>query len=138
MIIKDFKVIAPGEVSAEAISSRVPLSFWGGIDVATGDITDVHSDICGQNAKGKVLCFPQERGSCSGSGVMFDMIRQGSGPAAILCHEAEAVMALAPLISKRVYGKEMPIRTVSKDVLAQVESGMSITFTGDSIIITGR
>ena len=135
MIIKDYSVIAPGTAEAEALASVMPLSFWGGVDINTGVIQDVHHDLCGENTSGKVLCFSRERGSCSGSGVLFEMIRQGTNPAAILCIEAEAVLALAPIIGERVYGRNMPIRTVSEEVLRSVRTGDRITFTEDSIII---
>ena len=133
MIIKDFKVMVPGNVRAEAVASAVPLSFWGGVNVETGEIQDVHHDLCKQNMAGKVLCIPYDRGSCSGSGVILEMIRQGSNPAAILCVEAEAVLALGPIIGRKVYGRSMPIRTVSMDALSQIRSGDTIIFDDDSI-----
>ena len=84
---------------------------------------------------GKVLCIPYDRGSCSGSGMIFEMIRQGSNPAALLCVEAEAVLALGPVIGKKVYGRSMPIRTVSAEVLSQIKTGDTITFEEDYIRI---
>lgn len=135
MIIKDYGIIVPGTVSAKALASDMPLSFWGGVDVETGVIQDVHHDLCTQNMAGKVLCIPYDRGSCSGSGMIFEMIRQGSNPAAILCIEAEAVLALGPVIGKKVYGRSMPIRTVSVDVLEQIKTGDTVTFEEDSIIV---
>lgn len=136
MIIKDYKVMVPGTVSAEALASQMPLSFWGGVNVETGVIQDVHHDLCTQNMSGKVLCIPYDRGSCSGSGMIFEMIRQGSNPAALLCVEAEAVLALGPVIGKKVYGRNMPIRTVSEEVLSQIKTGDTVTFEEDAIIIT--
>lgn len=135
MKIVDFKVISEGNLKAEALASNTPLSFWGGVDVATGMIQDVHHDLCGENLTGKVLCIPYDRGSCSGSGVIFEMIRQGTNPAGLLCIEAEAVLALGPVIGERVYKRGMPIRTVSEEVLTQIKSGDQIVFTEDAIII---
>jgi predicted aconitase with swiveling domain len=135
MIIKDFEVMVPGTVTAEALASNTPLSFWGGVNVETGEIQDVHHDLCSENMAGKVLCIPYDRGSCSGSGMIFEMIRQGSNPAAILCIEAEAVLALGPVIGRKVYGRSMPIRTVSAEVLSQIHTGDMITFEEDSIRI---
>ena len=135
MIIKDYKVMVPGTVSAEALASGTPLSFWGGVNVETGEIQDVHHDLCTQNMAGKVLCIPYDRGSCSGSGMIFEMIRQGSNPAALLCVEAEAVLALGPVIGKKVYGRSMPIRTVPEEVLSQIKTGDTVTFEEDSIRI---
>ena len=135
IVIKDYGVMVPGNVSAEALASNIPLSFWGGTDVATGMIQDVHHDLCGYNTAGKVLCIPYDRGSCSGSGMIFEMIRQGTSPAAILCIEAEAVLALGPVIGERVYKRSMPIRTVTREVLEQISIGDTVTFTEDAIII---
>lgn len=136
--ITEFGTMMPGNVSAEALASDTPLSFWGGVDVATGMIQDVHHDLCGENTAGKVLCIPYDRGSCSGSGIIFEMLRQGTNPAAILCIEAEAVLALGPVIGERVYRRSMPIRTVSEEVLVQIRSGDIVTFTKDAIIVEKR
>ena len=135
MIVKDYGIIFDGEVHAEALASGQALSFWGGVNVATGMIQDVHHDLCGKNTKGKVLCIPYDRGSCSGSGIMFEMIRKGTNPAALLCVEAEAVLALGSVIGNKVYHRSMPIRTVSADILKQIRTGDKITFTKDAIII---
>ena len=47
--IKEFKVLLEGNPSAEALVSQEPLSFWGGVDVASGDVLDIHHDLCGEN-----------------------------------------------------------------------------------------
>ncbi len=127
--------MVPGTITAEALASNIPLSFWGGVNVETGEIQDVHHDLCSQNMTGKVLCIPYDRGSCSGSGMIFEMIRQGSSPAAILCVEAEAVLALGPVIGKKIYGRSMPIRTVPAEVLSLIRTGDVITFEDDCIRI---
>ena len=51
--IKEFKVLLEGNPSAEALVSQEPLSFWGGVDVASGDVLDIHHDLCGENVTGK-------------------------------------------------------------------------------------
>ena len=70
--IKEFKVLLEGNPNAEALVSQEPLSFWGGVDVASGAVLDIHHDLCGENVTGKVLCLPYDRGSCSGSGVLIE------------------------------------------------------------------
>ena len=135
MEIREYGVVMEGTLEAEALAAETPLSFWGGVDVATGMIQDVHHDLCGENLTGKVLCIPYDRGSCSGSGVIFEMIRQKTNPAALLCVEAEAVLALGPVIGERVYQRSMPIRTVSADTLKKIRSGDKITFTENAIIV---
>jgi len=131
--ITNFKVLLEGDVKAEALVSQEPLSFWGGVDPASGEIIDIHHDLCGQNLTGKVLCIPYDRGSCSGSGVLIEMVKTGTAPAAILCIEAEPVLALGPMIGQKMYGRGMALRTISKEDYASLKTGDTITFTDSSI-----
>lgn len=136
MKINNYKVMVEGNVTAQALVSAKPLSFWGGVEPSTGMIKDVHHDLCGQNLTGKVLCIPFDRGSCSGSGVLFEMIRQETAPAAILCIGAEAVLALGPVIGQKIYDRNVPIRTINQEDYEAIEDGTMITFTEDAIIVT--
>ena len=134
MKLLEYGTVVTGNVEAEALSASVPLSFWGGVDVSTGLIQDIHHDLYGENLTGKILCVPFDKGSCSGSGVILEMIRQGTNPAGILCIEAEAVLALGPVIGERVYNRQMPIRTVPAEVLKSIKTGDKIIFAEDAII----
>lgn len=135
MKISNYKVMVEGNVTAQALVSAKPLSFWGGVEPSTGMIKDVHHDLCGENLTGKVLCIPFDRGSCSGSGVLFEMIRQETAPAAILCIVAEAVLALGPVIGQKIYDRNVPIRTINQADYEAIEDGTMITFTEDAIIV---
>ena len=137
MELKEYDVISSGTCAAEALLIRSPLSFWGGVDIKTGRIIDVYHQDYDACMSGKILCFPYDRGSCSGSGVMLEMMRLGTAPAGILCIEAEPVLALAPLIGKKLYGRELPIRTISEEEYKKIPcSGCRISFMEDSILIS--
>lgn len=135
MEIKDFKILLEGNPTATALVSNVPLSFWGGVEAATGLIQDIHHDLYGENLSGKILCIPYDRGSCSGSGVLIEMVKQGTAPAAILCLEAEAVLALGPLIGEKMYGRGMALRNINKEDYDKLSTGDTLIFKDDSIII---
>ncbi|MEG0806351.1 MAG: DUF126 domain-containing protein [Lachnospiraceae bacterium] len=135
MVITDYKVIVEKEVSAQALTTSTSLSFWGGVDPATGRIQDIHNSLNGENLTGKVLCIPYDRGSCSSSGVMLEMIRRGTNPVAILCIEAEAVLALGPIIGEKMYGRTIAMRTVSEELFYRISNGSIITFTEDTIVV---
>ena len=135
MWITDYQEMVEGEVTAPAVAGTMSLSFWGGVNVKTGQIEDIHHDLCGENVTGKILCIPSDRGSCSGSGVLLEMVCNGTSPAGLLCVEAEPVLALGPMIGEKVFGKSMPVRTVSKEVLEQIKTGDVITFAKDAIVI---
>lgn len=135
MKITDYTTIVEGTADAEALVSDTSLSFWGGVNAATGMIQDIHHSLNGQNLTGKILCVPYDRGSCSSSGVMLEMIRQGTNPSGILCIEAEAVLALGPIIGQKMYQRGIAMRTVPEEIFYSIPENCRIQFMEDSIII---
>lgn len=135
MVIREFKVIVDGTLDAPAIKTMTPISFWGGVNTEDGVVQDVHNELHGESLAGKVLCMPFDKGSCSGSGTVFEMIYRSTNPAGMLCLEASPVLALGPIIGERIYERKMPIRVISKEALEQIHSGDHIRFTEDEIII---
>lgn len=115
--------VIPGNVGGEALVSKVPLSFWGGVDVKTGAVVDVHHDLCGRDITGKMLFIPAGRGSCSGSGIILEMIRQKTAPLAIISLEAEPILAIGSIIGKEIYDRVVPIYVVKKEDYDSVSSG---------------
>ena len=45
------KAIVHGAATGEILYSKVPLSFWGGVEQTTGDIIDHHHPLFGENIK---------------------------------------------------------------------------------------
>lgn len=134
MKITDFRTVVAGNASGRALVSKTSLSFWGGVNAETGIIEDVHHDLNGQCLTGCMLCIPYDRGSCSSSGVMLEMLRQGTNPAAILCIEAEPVLALGPIIGTEMYGRGFAMRSISEEDFNRLEGCSTISFTDDAII----
>lgn len=135
MRIIEYTTIVEGCAEAEALVSDTSLSFWGGVDPATGMIQDVHHNLNGRILKGKLLCVPYDRGSCSSSGIMLEMIRQGTNPTGILCIEAEPVLALGPVIGEKMYKRGIAMRTVSEDIFQSIPEHCRIQFAEEAIII---
>ena len=53
-----------------------PLSFWGGLDPATGALIDTHHPQAGRALAGRVLVMPSGRGSSSSSYVLAESVRR--------------------------------------------------------------
>ena len=132
----DYKTVTEGTADAEGVAADMPLSFWGGVNVETGEIQDVHHKLCGETISGKILCIPSDRGSCSGSGVMLEMIRLGTHPAGLLCIEVEPVLSLGAVIGEKLYGRSIAIRTVSEQIFHTIPERCRITFAEDAILIS--
>ncbi len=102
-------MLIEGQASGPLIFSREPLSFWGGVDVLTGEVIDRRHPLSGQILAGKILVLPGSRGSSSGSGVLLEAIRNHTAPAAIITAEADHILALACLLAQELYSTTPPI-----------------------------
>lgn len=105
--------ILPGTASGPLIASGEALSFWGGVDPASGRVIDVHHPLHGVTVTGGILALPSSRGSCSGSGVLLDLALTGRAPAALVFSEAEDVLTLGALIAAEMFGRPLPVLRLS-------------------------
>jgi predicted aconitase with swiveling domain len=108
-IVARGEVLVPGRAGAgEALVLSAPISFWGGIDPASGRIADVRHPEHGQSIAGKILFLPGTIGSSSASAVLLELVHSGCEPAAIVLHEPDAILLLG-LIVAREMGWETPV-----------------------------
>lgn len=91
--------IAKGKGKGELIVSSEPISFLGGVDPETGEIIDPNHELKGEIIKDKVLFIPGGKGSTVGSYVIFQMMKNGTAPAAIICLSAEPIIATGAIMS---------------------------------------
>lgn len=103
------RTLAPGEATGQVLVLEEPLSFWGGIDPATGEVIDVHHPQRGESIAGRVLVMPGGRGSSSSSSVLAEAIRAGTGPAAIVLRESDPIVALGAIVARELYGTAVPV-----------------------------
>ena len=92
----------------QALVLSAPISFWGGVDPATGRIGDVRHPQCGEFISGRVLFLPATIGSSSASAVLLELVRNRHAPAALVLHEPDAILLLG-LIVAREMGWPTPI-----------------------------
>ena len=91
---------ASGEGTALVLSA--PISFWGGVDPKSGRISDVRHPECGQNISGKVLFLSGTIGSSSASAVLMELVHAGHAPAALVLHEADAILLLGLIVAREM------------------------------------
>src|SRR5271155_1711978 len=107
-------------VTAELLVSDQPLSFWGGYDYETGEIIDRRHPLSGHIAAGKVLAIPYTIGSSTTAQVLLEAIRAGKAPAAIVTRRLDMYLALAALVAQELYGRTIPVVTVSESEFAEL------------------
>lgn len=110
--------IIPGRCEAPVLHSDQPLSFWGGVDPGTGRVIDIHHPLHGKAVSGAILLLPGARGSCSGSGVMLDLLLSGRAPAALIFTDPEDVVTLGVLVAAELFAKSIPVLRVDPMVSA--------------------
>ena len=101
--------ITPGEGSGRALISHLPFMFAHGVEPKTGDVIDIRSDVVKENIKGRVLIFPSNKGSTTGSAWFLEAIRRGNGPAAVINGETEPIIATALFMARLLYGITIPL-----------------------------
>ena len=94
--------------AGQALVLSAPISFWGGVDAATGRVADVRHPQCGETIAGRVLFLPGTIGSSSASAVLLELVHNDHAPAALVLHEPDAILLLG-LIVAREMGWDTPV-----------------------------
>lgn len=93
------RTIYPGNVEGEAIVSKEPIGFYGGIDAKTGLVIEKGHELEGQNVKDLILVFPYGKGSTVGSYVIYGLKKNGVAPKAIINKETETIVATGVILA---------------------------------------
>ncbi len=125
--------ILPGTGEGPVLAMDQGISFWGGVDPEAARIIDEHHPAYRAELNGRVVMMPTSRGSCSGSGVILDMMLSGLAPAALIFSEAEDVATLGALIGAEMFGRSLPVLRVSPDDFARLAQADHLTITENAI-----
>jgi hypothetical protein len=85
-------------VEGEALVSREPLSFYGGVDPRTGVVVEKGHPLEGRCVAGRVLVFPCGKGSTVGSYVIYGLAKNGVAPRAVVNRETEIIVAAGVIL----------------------------------------
>jgi uncharacterized protein len=100
---------ADGDAAGVALVLAEPISFWGGIDAATGRIIDRSHPQLGACVTGTMLVMPGGRGSSSSASVLAEAIRCGTAPAGIVLGMPDPILTVGALVAESLYGARCPI-----------------------------
>jgi cis-L-3-hydroxyproline dehydratase len=111
--------IIVGYAQAPVLACQEGLSFWGGVDAATSRVIDSHHPLRGQYLGGKILAIPTSRGSCTGSGILLELIANGNAPAALVFSESESILTLGALVARHLFGRTIPVVQLDAEAFAR-------------------
>ena len=94
------RAIFEGRAEGQALVSPSPMSFYGGVNPDTGEVSERGSELVGQSVKGRVLVFPYGKGSTVGSYVLYRLAKNGVAPCAIINAKCETIVAVGAIISE--------------------------------------
>lgn len=110
-LLLNARCMVEGDAIGGALVSRKAFTFAHGVDPVTGTVTDVRSDIRGENVKGKVLIYPYGKGSTTASAWFLETVRLGNGPAAVITGSPDPGVVIGSVLAKILYGKSIPVMT---------------------------
>lgn len=126
--------ILTGAAEGPVVALSEPLSFWGGVDPADGRIVDVHHPGHGTVLTGAIVAMPTSRGSCSGSGVVLDLILSGRGPAALVFSSAEDVATLGAIVAAEMFGRTTPVLRLTEPAFAALTKARTARITPTAVV----
>lgn len=102
-------ILVGGSADGAVLDMIDEISFWGGIDPATGVVIEPAHPRFGVQVSGKVMSMPRGRGSSSASSVLAELLRIGAGPAAIVLGEPDPILAIGSMVAETLYGAGCPV-----------------------------
>jgi predicted aconitase with swiveling domain len=133
-LILQGKAVVKGTARGLALVSAEPLSFWGGYDYHTGEITDRRHPLSGSIATRRILALPFTRGSSTTTAILLEAVHLGTAPAAILTTGVDAFFALASIVAAEMYASPLPIVALSREDFARLNSGDEVEVGEDGVI----
>ena len=121
------RIISRGMVEGEALVTNQPISFYGGVDPDKGVIVEKGHELEGKEIKGRILVFPNGKGSTVGSYTLYRLKKNAVAPAGMINKECETVVAVGAIISE--------IPCVDKIDISKIKTGDTVRVENDVIEI---
>jgi len=128
-IVKCSPLVA-GHGRGKILVTQQNISFWGGVDPASGMIIDPRHELFDQSITGRILAFPYGKGSAAAPLVLLELAKQKTAPAAIINIETDPLLVAGPIISRHFYGTSIPVVTLARTAFDRLQTGRSATVDG--------
>jgi predicted aconitase with swiveling domain len=121
------RIIYKGKAEGEALTTKQPISFYGGVDPNTGVVIEKGHELQGISVKSKILVFPQGKGSTVGSYTLYRLKKNGAAPAGMINKECETIIAVGAIISE--------IPCVDKVDITKIKTGDRVRIESNDVMI---
>lgn len=118
------RAIYTGRAEGEALVTPMGISFFGGVDPETGIVVERGHTLEGLSIAGKILVYPQGKGSTVGSYTLYRLKRNGLAPAAIVNAECETITAVGCIIAEIPCVDHIPVEKLITGVTLRVDGAL--------------
>lgn len=119
--------VVKGRAEGKALVTSECISFMGSTNPKTGYIIEHGHELEGQCMQGKILCFPSSKGSTGGSYMLYDAVKRGVGPCAIVNVEAESIAVIGAIVA------DLPM--VDKIDITEIKNGDHVVVEADTGVV---
>ena len=123
------KVIG-GLAEGEAVVTKEPVSFLGGVNPDKGVVVERGHELEGQSITGKIFVFPHGKGSTAGPYIIYAMAKRKTAPVAMINVEAEPIIAVGAAM-----GNIPMVDRLDKNPLEVIATGDHVKIDGDQGIV---
>ena len=129
IILRGRKVIG-GVAEGEAVVTKEPVSFLGGVNPDKGTLVERGHEAEGQCITGKIFVFPHGKGSTGGPYIIYAMAKRKTAPVAMINVEAEPIIAVGAAM-----GNIPLVDRLDKNPLEVIETGDHVRIDGDQGVV---
>lgn len=129
------EALLPGEAEGLLLVLDAPLSFWGGVDPASGRITQVRHPQAGASVAGVILALPGTIGSSSSSSVLLELIAGGRAPAGLVLQAVDAILLLGAVVARELTWPAPPALRLAAADWAGLRTGRRAALGGGRLVL---
>ena len=112
--------------AGKALVFRKAFSFLGDVDMDTGEIIARDHEHKGETIAGKVMIYPETKGSSGGCVVLMSLAKVGNQPAAIVLEKA----ADTNIVEGAILAEVALVCEPEEDLIAMIPNGVGVEVDG--------
>lgn len=98
-----------GEAEGEVLRFDAPISFWGGVNPETAEVSLAGHPQQGEVITNKIVVIPSLIGSSSSSAVILELYYRNIAPTALILGEIDAILPIGVLVASQMGWSTAPI-----------------------------
>jgi len=95
----EVRVIKQGRAQGPVLVSDQAISFYGGVDLTRGVVSESGHPLEGRSLAGTIVVFPTGKGSTVGSYALYRLARSRLAPAALVMEHCQAIVATGAIMA---------------------------------------